>query len=148
MLADHVKLEVIDEFTCRRCSVFATQDKVRQQVDSVKLNSSVQAASSSKKKRQKELQRSLARLDAAIDAADFERNFADILPVKLERAVGPASKQAMYAMPPKALVIHLSRSSFGGYSAKNNCQVGEIHSRHQRRHANTAFRLAFRSISI
>ena len=52
---------------------------------------------------------------------------SDVLSTRLDRAIGPATKQTMYSSPPNLLVIHLSRSSFFetgyGYSQKNNCQV-------------------------
>jgi len=81
----------------------------------------------SRKKRIRELQRTIARLEEVIDLGDFEVDLTSELAIKLERSIGPARKQVMFASPPKLLVLHLSRSSFYegsyGYSAKNNCVV-------------------------
>lgn len=80
----------------------------------------------SKKKRIRELQRNIASLEEIIEMGDFEADLSS-LSIKLERAIGPATKQVMFCAPPKLLVLHLSRSSFYegsfGYSQKNNCVV-------------------------
>jgi ubiquitin carboxyl-terminal hydrolase 1 len=80
----------------------------------------------SKKKRIRELQRIIARLEDIIELADFEADISE-LGVKLDRSISPARKQVMFCAPPKLLVLHLSRSSFFegsfGYSQKNNCRV-------------------------
>lgn len=80
----------------------------------------------SRKKRIRELQRTLSRLEEIIDLGDFEADIAEFS-IKLDRAIGPARKQVMFCAPPKLLVLHLSRSSFYegsyGYSQKNNCRV-------------------------
>lgn len=140
ILADHTKLELIDEYTCRRCSVCATHRRLLSSLQYSKsepaiINGTVSSGSnntgaktSSKKKRLREAQRTVSRLAEVIEAEDYERDMEGIVPAgKLDRAAGPATKQAMYANPPKLLVLHLSRSSFSdsgyGYSQKNNCQV-------------------------
>lgn len=80
----------------------------------------------SRKKRIRELQRTIARLEEIIDLGDFEADITE-LAIKLDRSIGPARKQVMFCAPPKLLVLHLSRSSFYegsfGYSQKNNCVV-------------------------
>jgi ubiquitin carboxyl-terminal hydrolase 1 len=134
ILAEHTKLEIIDEFTCRRCSVLATHRRLSASVQSQKGETSASTGSTgtsksvSKKKRIRELQKTVGRLEEVIEAEDYEREMEGVLASgKLDRAAGPATKQAMYASPPTLLVIHLSRSSFMdsgyGYSSKNNCQV-------------------------
>ena len=126
ILAEHTQLELIDEYTCRRCSVLATHYRLSEQVKVQKQEAS--SASASKKKRVRELQKTVARLQDVITAQDYEADMSSILNnARLDRAAGPASKQIMYSSPPRLLVIHLSRSSFSdggyGYSAKNHCQV-------------------------
>lgn len=90
-------------------------------------DASVSAATSKKRRlKGRETRAFVNLLDSAIKAQDYERDFT--IPgstIQLHRSAGPASKQVMYARPPKALVIHLGRSSFGGYGygQKNNCHV-------------------------
>lgn len=124
MLSEYTKLELIEEYTCRRCSIFATRNRIQEQVSSQK--GSTESKTASKKKKIRELQRTLLRLEDIMDAHDFEADISD-LPIKLDRAVGPASKQVMFSRAPQLLVIHLSRSSFFdgtfGYTQKNNCSV-------------------------
>lgn len=122
MLAEISQLELIDEFTCRRCSVVATQIKLQETLSVAREDT----LSASKKKRVREMQKNLNLIDAAVENGDFEHDFADAPTLKVERAVGPASKQAMLARTPKTLVLHISRSTFFdsyGGGAKNNCQV-------------------------
>ena len=139
ILTEHTKLEMIDEFTCRRCSVFATHRRLSQSVQAQKSDTPQkvsEAKSISKRKRLRELQKTVARLQEVIDSEDYERDMEGIVPSgRLDRAAGPATKQAMYASPPKLLVIHLSRSSFMdsgyGYSQKNNCQARPLSTRYE-----------------
>lgn len=104
--------------------MLVTRNRLQEQLTAQKTSDSKLTAS--KKKRIRELQRSLAKLEELIEAGDFEADLSE-LPLKLDRAVGPATKQVMFCTPPKLLVLHLSRSSFYegsfGYSAKNNCVV-------------------------
>ena len=123
MLDDHTKLELIEEFSCRRCSIVSTHCRLSEQLDKAR---NPDTPSGTNKKRIRELQKSVQRLQEVMEAQDFELDLGD-MPMKLDRAIGPASKQIMYSTPPNLLVIHLSRSSYTdgayGYSAKNNCQI-------------------------
>ncbi|KAK9897369.1 cysteine proteinase [Cystobasidium minutum MCA 4210] len=124
LLAEYTKLETIEEFGCRKCSLMITRNRLQEQLTAQKTSEAKLTAS--KKKRIRELQRNLASLDEIIQIGDFETDLSS-LAIKLDRAIGPATKQVMFSAPPKLLVLHLSRSSFYegtfGYSQKNNCVV-------------------------
>lgn len=124
MLSEYTKIEEIAEFGCRRCTILGTRNRLQEQLTSQKTSDSKMTAS--RKKRIRELQRMIAKLEDVIDLGDFEADLTE-LSIKLDRSSGPARKQVMFSAPPKLLVLHLSRSSFYegsfGYSAKNNCMV-------------------------
>jgi ubiquitin carboxyl-terminal hydrolase 1 len=141
-LREYTKLELVEEFRCRRCSLLATRSRVSSQLARLREApppAAIQSSSSSsfspidpqqpssgisRKKRTRELQKLVNRLDSIL-ASDPESAPPDM---KLDRpAPSPASKQTMFARAPKVLTIHLSRSShfspLSGHAVKNVCQV-------------------------
>jgi ubiquitin carboxyl-terminal hydrolase 1 len=126
MLAEYTELETIDEYGCRRCSIHTTRSRLEDQLATAKANDGKTTMSASKKKRIRELQRTLTRLEEVIQLEDYERDLRD-LPIKIERHTSTATKQVMFCTPPKLLVLHLSRSSYYegsyGHPRKNNCLV-------------------------
>jgi ubiquitin carboxyl-terminal hydrolase 1 len=125
-LREYTKLELLDEFRCRRCALLSTRSRISSQITRIRGSAAEQQQplNASKKKRIKELQRNVNRLDAIL-ASNPESVPDD---VKLDRPPpSPASKQTMFARAPKVLTIHLSRSShyspISGQAIKNGCQV-------------------------
>ncbi|KAG0709925.1 hypothetical protein DFH29DRAFT_792392 [Suillus ampliporus] len=122
-LAEYTKLEMLNDCVCRKCSMKATHQKLRQEAD--RLAAAVNAdpnASISKKKRVKDARKLEFRVQAALEHGRLEE---DVKGVKLERVFSRAStKQAMIARPPQVLALHLNRSlSYGHYAAKNTVRI-------------------------
>ncbi|THG93188.1 hypothetical protein EW145_g8445, partial [Phellinidium pouzarii] len=124
-LADYIRLELLTDCICRKCSMLATLERLHLEADRLKeaVVGDV-AASQSKKKRARDAKRLEAKVKAAIDEGRIEE---DIKGVRLEKVFSKAStKQAMVARPPKILVLHLNRSvHYGGYggAGRNSCRV-------------------------
>ncbi|KAI5116047.1 hypothetical protein M0805_009361, partial [Coniferiporia weirii] len=122
-LADYIRLELLTDCICRKCSMLATHERLRQEADSLKESVAKDAgASQSKKKRAREARKLEAKVRAAIEEGRIEE---DIKGVKMEKVFSKAStKQAMVARPPKVLVLHLNRSiHHGGSAGRNPCRV-------------------------
>ncbi|KAI0775875.1 hypothetical protein BD413DRAFT_524793 [Trametes elegans] len=121
-LEEYTKLELLSDCICRKCSMLATYRRLEEEAN--KLTEASQASnnpSSSKKKRAQEARKLLARVKAALDEGRIEE---DIKGVKMEKVFSRAStKQSMVARPPPVLALHLNRSIYGHYAAKNNCRV-------------------------
>lgn len=93
MLEDFSKLEVLDEYNCRRCSIQATLDRLRHQSDASRPEAGTDVTPS-KKKRMREVQKQINRLKACLDEENVEKEFAEL---RLERAPRPATKQCMFS---------------------------------------------------
>ncbi|KAG2073543.1 cysteine proteinase [Suillus decipiens] len=122
-LAEYTKLEMLNDCICRKCSMKATHQKLRQEADRLAAAANADpAASISKKKRVKEARKLELRVQSALDHGRLEE---DIKGVKLEKVFSRAStKQAMIARPPQVLALHLNRSlSYGHYAAKNTVRI-------------------------
>jgi hypothetical protein len=95
-LAEYTKLEMLNDCICRKCSMKATHQKLRQEAD--RLVAAVNAdptASISKKKRVKDARKLELRVQTALDHGRLEE---DVKGVKLEKVFSRAStKQAMIA---------------------------------------------------
>lgn len=95
-LADYIRLELLDDCICRKCSMLATHRRL--QLEAEKVTEAVGAdpdASQSKKKRAREARRLEAKVKAALEEGRIEE---DIKGVKMEKVFSKAStKQAMIA---------------------------------------------------
>lgn len=95
-LQDYIRLEMLTDCICRKCSMRATLDRLSQ--DANRLQSAVEAdenASQSRKKRAKDAKRLVDRMKKAIEEGRIEE---DIKGVKIEKVFSRAStKQAMVA---------------------------------------------------
>lgn len=95
-LADYIRLELLTDCICRKCSMLATHRRL--QLEAEKVTEAVGAdpdASQSKKKRAREARRLEAKVKAAIEEGRIEE---DIKGVKMEKVFSKAStKQAMIA---------------------------------------------------
>ncbi|KAH8982431.1 hypothetical protein EDB92DRAFT_125397 [Lactarius akahatsu] len=121
-LMDYIRLEVLTDCICRKCSMRATLYKLEQDAERLAAAASKSTVSQSKKKRVREVKRFATRLKAALDEGRIED---DIKGVKMEKVFSRAStKQAMVARPPPVLALHLNRSvHFGAYASKNTARV-------------------------
>jgi ubiquitin carboxyl-terminal hydrolase 1 len=119
MLDDYVRLDLIDERVCRKCSLLATVDRLQAAVDAPLAPDAGKRAITTAKRRR----RDLATLRAHLDAGDFEDD--DLADLALDRAERPATKQSMFARPPRVLAVHLVRSTAyrSGGAVKNPCRV-------------------------
>ncbi|KZV75344.1 cysteine proteinase [Peniophora sp. CONT] len=118
-LAEYTKLEVLTDCMCRHCSLVATLDRLREEIERL---SEDPKPTNSRKKHIRELKRSANRVESALAE---KREEEDIKDLKLTRVFSRAStKQAMVARPPPVLVLHLNRSmSYGAYAQKNSARV-------------------------
>ncbi|KAI9467316.1 hypothetical protein BJY52DRAFT_62586 [Lactarius psammicola] len=121
-LMDYIRLEVLTDCICRKCSMRATLHRLEQDAERLVAVTSKSTVSQSKKKRVREVKRFATRLKAALDEGRIEE---DIKGVKMEKVFSRAStKQAMVARPPPVLALHLNRSvHFGAYASKNTARV-------------------------
>ncbi|KAL0949213.1 hypothetical protein HGRIS_009293 [Hohenbuehelia grisea] len=135
-LADYTRLEILNDCICRKCSLVATHRRLSHELKTLEqaLNAAssskghdpngdkpVKKPSNSKKRRAKEVAKMEARVRSALEEGRIEDDLKD---VRMEKVVSRAStKQAMIARPPPVLALHLNRSSYGGYAAKNNVFV-------------------------
>ena len=110
-LQDYIRLEMLTDCICRKCSMRATLDRLSQ--DANRLQSAVEAdenASQSRKKRAKEAKRLVDRMKKAIEEGRIEE---DIKGVKIEKVFSRAStKQAMVARVSTIIVssLHLFKN--------------------------------------
>ncbi|KAH9812449.1 hypothetical protein DFH28DRAFT_1084288 [Melampsora americana] len=123
-LKDFARLELLDEYSCRRCSLMEAHRRLTGQYD--QLSSQSNSISKDKKKRIRELKKSVDEIQSVLKNNDEN----SILSRKVEAELYPimsraTTKQTMFSRPPKALMIHLSRSSYyrKGTIFKNNCKV-------------------------
>ncbi|TFK18075.1 cysteine proteinase [Coprinopsis marcescibilis] len=123
-LEDYTRLEILKDCICRKCSLLATQSRLKQETKLLEeaISSAGAKASNSKKKRVKEVRKHEGRVAAALSQGRIEDDLKD---VRIEKVFSPAStKQAMVARPPPVLCLHLNRSvHYGSYAGKNNCRV-------------------------
>lgn len=92
---DYIRLEVLTDCICRKCSMRATLHRLEQDAERLAAVTSKAAVSQSKKKRVREVKRFATRLKAALDEGRIEE---DIKGVKMEKVFSRAStKQAMVA---------------------------------------------------
>ena len=92
---DYIRLEVLTDCICRKCSMRATLRRLEQDAERLAPVTSKSTMSQSKKKRVREVKRFATRLKAALDEGRIEE---DIKGVKMEKVFSRAStKQAMVA---------------------------------------------------
>lgn len=105
-LADYIRLEILTDCICRKCSMLATCRKLSQEAD--RLAESISGdttVTQSKKKRVKEAKKLFARVKAAIEEGRIEE---DIKGVKMEKVFSKRStKQAMIARVSKIHVYYI-----------------------------------------
>jgi ubiquitin carboxyl-terminal hydrolase 1 len=122
-LEDYTRLEILKDCICRKCSLVATLTRLQKERSPLEAAVAPPAkASSSKKKRLKEVRKMEGRVKAALEEGRIEDDLKD---VRIEKVFSTAStKQAMIARPPPVLALHLNRSiHYGSYVGKNNCRV-------------------------
>ncbi|EAU82675.1 hypothetical protein CC1G_08832 [Coprinopsis cinerea okayama7 len=122
-LEDYTRLEILKDCICRKCSLVATHNRLKQELATLEEATKPGTnPSSSKKRRLKEVRKFEARVRAALAEGRIEEDLKD---VRIEKVFSPAStKQAMIARPPPVLALHLNRSiHYGHYAGKNNCRV-------------------------
>ena len=92
---DYIRLEVLTDCICRKCSMRATLQRLEQDAERLAAMTSKSTVSQSKKKRVREAKRFATRLKAALEEGRIEE---DIKGVKMEKVFSRAStKQAMVA---------------------------------------------------
>ncbi|GAA97534.1 uncharacterized protein L969DRAFT_56103 [Mixia osmundae IAM 14324] len=126
-LADYTRLELLDEFRCRRCTLAVTLEHYQSQLTRMsQANPDGEPLTVSKKKRLRDVRSVVNKLQSAIDNRNVEADIDDAVKIDKIGGIGPASKQSMFARCPPVLCIHLSRStmySAAGHPVKNSCQV-------------------------
>ncbi|EGG07766.1 Hypothetical protein MELLADRAFT_105634 [Melampsora larici-populina 98AG31] len=123
-LKDFTQLELLDEYNCRRCSIIEANRRMKSELD--QLSSQPTSISKDKKKRIKELKKLIDEIQSVLKNNDEHSIFSQKLEAELFPIMSRATtKQTMFSRPPKALMIHLSRSSYyrKGQIFKNNCKV-------------------------
>ena len=101
-LSDYIRLEVLTDCICRKCSMLATHQRLKEEAERLTAASDP-SSSQSKKKRARDARKFEARVKAALDEGRIEE---DIKGVKMERIFSRAStKQAMIARV--SLYLHL-----------------------------------------
>ncbi|GAA5876083.1 hypothetical protein JCM1840_002764 [Sporobolomyces johnsonii] len=152
LLAEYTKTDLLSDYACRRCSMLATLVKLEGQRDRLaqapsatpispssapstpsnpfELPPEAQSApltaakmTASRKDRRRKIQKLVDRVQAVVDAGDFEKELGE--DVKMERTGGAAGKSVRLARTPDVLLVHLNRSTHYGYSGpiKNSCAV-------------------------
>lgn len=92
-LSDYIRLELLTDCICRKCSMLATYDRVKEEAE--RLTAMSGSSSQSKKKRARDARKLQAKVKAALDEGRIEE---DIKGVKMEKVFSRAStKQAMIA---------------------------------------------------
>lgn len=106
---EYIRLEVLTDCICRKCSMRATLHRLEQDAERLAAVTSKSTVSQSKKKRVREVKRFATRLKAALDEGRVEE---DIKGVKMEKVFSRAStKQAMVARASRSSLF-LSCSAF------------------------------------
>lgn len=123
LLQEYTKMELLSEYTCRRCSLSATHEKLLAQRDRLALPSSTSTPplstssstntittespfvippsppnptmTQSRKDRKKKVQKLVDRVKNVIDTGDFEKELGS--DIKVEKVAGPAGKQLRFA---------------------------------------------------
>ena len=112
ILGESTQLELLSDYSCRRCALAATYARLSKQVGRLSDTAGeADPASASKKKRRRDVARQAERVHAAL-LEDPERELPE--DIRLDKPAGRASKQTVFARPPRALVLHLSRSTTYG----------------------------------
>ncbi|WAR60664.1 hypothetical protein PtB15_9B603 [Puccinia triticina] len=119
-LQEYTKLEVLDDYICRKCSLKKTCEKLNSQLGEIQRAAKV---TNNKKKQLQLIKKKLATLKSAIDE-DPERELTPQITVERVASL-TTTKQTMFARPPDSLTFHISRSTAyaRGVSFKNHCQV-------------------------
>ncbi|KAI9598270.1 hypothetical protein BDF19DRAFT_410995 [Syncephalis fuscata] len=113
-LEEYIQLEMLDDFSCRRCSLVATKNRLSKLIASLEETNEAEVTNKATQ--------DLAVVENAL-ATDIERELPN---VKLVRAISQqTTKQVMIAQPPPLLCLHISRSTFSyaGDLRKNGCWV-------------------------
>ncbi|RKP07020.1 hypothetical protein THASP1DRAFT_31174, partial [Thamnocephalis sphaerospora] len=113
-LEQYIKMETLDDFSCRRCSLEATAKKL-----SAKLQ---RPAVTGDAARTDKIQKKLVAVEKAL-RSDVE---AELTGIRLARVISAkTTKQVMVAQPPPVLCLHISRSTFTAHGdlRKNTCWV-------------------------
>ncbi|KAI8073376.1 hypothetical protein BC940DRAFT_344025 [Gongronella butleri] len=112
-LNNYTKMDVLSDFQCRKCTLIHTLDKLTKQLDAMDSDASSSA----------DLLSQIDRIKTSLKY-NVEAKLDDI-PLTAPPVFAETTKQTMFANPPKALCIHLSRSVFhpSGYVQKNHCRV-------------------------
>lgn len=125
-LTEYTKLELLEDYICRKCSLLKTRESLSNQVDELS-NLSKEKLNTSKKKKLQGLKKDLKGLESMISNDDYESEMMSGSGKGLiERVASLATtKQTMFARPPDSLTFHISRSTAyaRGVSFKNHCQV-------------------------
>lgn len=119
LLQEHTKIDLLSDYACRKCSVTATLDKLQAQRDRLALTqpeskdspststpsnafdlppepTATPKMTASRKDRKRKTQKLVDRLQAVLDAGDFERELGSD-GIKLDKVFGPAGKQTKFA---------------------------------------------------
>ncbi|KAH9817245.1 hypothetical protein DFH28DRAFT_173882 [Melampsora americana] len=124
-LMDYTKLELLEDYICRKCSIIYTKEIILNQLNQISINSTKEKLKNSKKKKVQGLKKDLKSLELMILNDDFESENV-IGKVLVERVASlKTTKQTMFSRPPDSLTFHISRSTAyaRGVSFKNHCQV-------------------------
>ncbi|KAI8053919.1 hypothetical protein BDF22DRAFT_742896 [Syncephalis plumigaleata] len=113
-LEQYIQIETLDDFSCRRCSLVATQRRLAKLIDGLEQSDEMAV--------KEKARNDLNLVEKALET-DVERELPNI---KLVRALSrQTTKQVMIAQPPPLLCLHISRSTFSyaGDLRKNGCWV-------------------------
>ncbi|KAI7898279.1 uncharacterized protein BX663DRAFT_525307 [Cokeromyces recurvatus] len=114
LLETYTKVDILTDYQCRKCTLIATLEAMNQELANILGKDEVRANL---------LKMDIKRINDAL-RLNIESTLYGIQLVTPKK-VSRTTKQTMFANPPKALCLHLSRSVFhpSGMIQKNHCQV-------------------------
>lgn len=140
---EYTKIDPISEYSCRRCTLTATYDRLLAQQDRLSTPAEPDTAlSKSKRNRLRDVKKLVEKVKSSIDATDYERDLGP--EIRAEKVYGPAGKElkfarvcpplspaqrranGMYLQTPEIFSVHVQRSAHfarGRGAYKNGCHV-------------------------
>ncbi|CEP07434.1 hypothetical protein [Parasitella parasitica] len=112
-LKTYTKVDFLNDFQCRKCTLVATLEAMTQELNSLEQDEDRATA----------LNINIGRVKDALQS-NIEATLYDV-PLVTPQTAPRTTKQTMFANPPKSLCLHISRSIYhtSGMIQKNHCQV-------------------------
>ncbi|KAL0142729.1 hypothetical protein V8B55DRAFT_1443987 [Mucor lusitanicus] len=112
-LKTYTKVDFLNDFQCRKCTLVATLESMTQELNALEQND----------ERATTLNIDIGRIKDALQS-NIEATLYGV-PLVTPQATPRTTKQTMFANPPKSLCLHISRSIYhpSGMIQKNHCQV-------------------------